>query len=91
MHDDLVEEVAQRLRRRGYRVETLVPYNMKGRCGEFDILAYRDGHAEYHEIKTALTPRNEQRAIRQFSRASQVFHNMRFYLHCPGFEKEYFV
>ena len=92
-HNKLVKEIAQRLERKGYSVQTLVNYQRNGYEGEFDVYARMNGVHEYHEIKSRNSKKNIRRALKQFQRARKAYpnRNWAFYLDTPDGEDRYYV
>jgi UDP:flavonoid glycosyltransferase YjiC (YdhE family) len=93
VHDDLVLDVADELRRKGYEVRTFVDYDVNGFAGEMDIEARWDGRYEYHEIKSHKNSKSIRRATDQFYRVSRAFPGRywKFYLRTPHYLEEYHI
>ncbi len=73
MHDDLVEELYQRLRQDPKYDHILLKnyeYSINGLEGEVDVLAWNNHHSIWHfyEVKTNWTPKQARRAQRQYDR-----------------------
>jgi Holliday junction resolvase len=75
-HDTLCKIVSYHLKSKGWNAITNIEYKAQ-RCGEIDVLAYKDNYALDIEVKCNLRTKNKRKAIDQLDRA---------YRFCPYLE-----
>ena len=67
-HDSICKRVAQELELRGWKTITNKEYSTN-KCGEIDVIGYKDNYAMYVEVKCRLYGKYGKKAREQLHRA----------------------